>query len=102
MSVVTNDGTSIEAWAYKTPFSTPGLVPSTQYKALILKAAEKHDFPESYRQYIENTPNQSKFELDPGFSLALPSKRRPLERLLRRVYLAHDRIREILCDKLRF
>lgn len=102
VEVVTKDGAREKAIVLRTGFPTEGLVPSSEYKKMILEAAKKHGFPEDYLRQIETVHSRDTFDLDPGFSLTIPRWRRPFEKLLRRPYLLHDRMTEILCEKLRF
>lgn len=102
VSVTGDGGGECEAQTYVTSFPTSDLVPSTEYKSKIVEAAVRHRFPSAYIEEIKNHPSKDTFDLDPGFSLLFPSRRRPLEKLLRGVYLAHDRVREVLSEKLRF
>lgn len=98
----TLNGEEIEAKTYQAKHAKEGLLPATGYKEAILRAARSHDFPPNYLEEIEQHPSRGNFALDPGFSLLAPSRRRLFENALRRVYLSHDKIREIVCDKLRF
>ena len=102
VSVETKDRKKHSAIAYITGYPKEGLLPSTQYKKMILEAGSKHAFPEEYLKEIESITSQDSFELDPGFSLMIPSLRRPFERFLKKPYLLHDRLREIVCEKLTF
>ena len=95
-------GQELEAFCYRARYPKEGLVPSTEYKKLVLKSAREHQFPTDYLSGIEAHPSQDKFDLDSGFSLLMPPVRRPFEGILKKPYLWHDRIRERLCEKLRF
>ena len=100
--VTTKEGKVVEAFVYKAKYPREGLFPSAVYKNLILKAAKEHGFPKEYLAQIEGVESRDSFALDPGFSFIRPNRRRLLERYLKKPYLWHDRLREILADKLRF
>lgn len=102
VNVKLSDGQVLKAFCYRARYPRSGLMPSTQYKSMVLESARAHGFPKEYLSEIENQPSKDKFDLDPGFSLLMPHVRRPFERLLRKPYLWHDQIREIVCEKLRF
>ena len=100
--VATKGGKVVEAFVYKAKYPQKGLFPSTIYKNLILKAVREHGFPQEYLAQIEGVESKESFPLDPGFSFIRPDRRRVWERLLKKPYLLHDRLREILADRLRF
>ena len=102
VDVETKEGARVTAIALQTGFPTEGLLPSTEYKNMILSAARQHGFPTEYISAIEQFESKTSFPLDHGFSLAIPSRRRFCEKKLRSLYLIHDKVREYLCEFLRF
>jgi len=102
VNVKAADGKEYEAFVYRARYPKEGLLPSTEYKNAILKSSRELKCPENYISEIADTLSHDTFELDPGFSLIMPSMRRPLEKFLRPIYLQHDQIRERICEWLRF
>lgn len=102
VEVATRDGVRIKAVSLRTGVPMAGLVPSTEYKKKILSAAEQHGFPASYLSELQQVSSRDVFPLDHGFSLLFPARRRFFERALRPIYQVHDRVREHLCEFLRF
>ncbi len=99
---VLKDGTTLVAEAYQAKYPREGLTPSKIYLASIVKSCRTHQFPDDYRDRLEEIIPGEKFELDPTFSFLHPDKPRWGAKKLRHVYLAHDRFREWVCDRLRF
>jgi gamma-glutamylcyclotransferase (GGCT)/AIG2-like uncharacterized protein YtfP len=102
VTVKTSEGKDVKAFAYIAQYPVAGLAASTRYKSRIIAAANLHDFPASYRAEIERLPSRDTFDLDPGFRLSAPGRRRLLEQRLKRWYLKHDQIREIIANKIKF
>ncbi len=102
VKVMTRAGNAITAFTYQARHPKEGLRPSTGYRAGIVKAAKIHGFPEEYIRQIESVEPRDKFRLDHGFSLMLPAIRRPFELPLFCIYRWHDRLKEKICDLLRF
>ena len=98
--VQTSDGISVSAQYYVASHPTEGLKTSGGYRDLLVGAALKFQFSESYVQHLRSLPVGNQFVLDHGFRLSNPEKRRPLESELRAVYQVHDRARERLCQLL--
>jgi gamma-glutamylcyclotransferase (GGCT)/AIG2-like uncharacterized protein YtfP len=96
------DGKRVKAQVYQARHPKAGLQPSLVYRDLIGKAAEHHGFPESYRLSVLSHPAKERFPLDPTFSFIHPHKPRWFAKRLSWLYLWHDRLREKLCDWLRF
>jgi gamma-glutamylcyclotransferase len=102
LTVKTTEGKEVQAHTYQARYPREGLFPSDEYKKLIQESARQHGFPIAYIEEIQKVPSRDKFDLDPGFSFLVPNKRRYFEKLLRKPYLWHDKVREIVCEKLRF
>lgn len=95
-------GEKEEAFVYISGLPTQGLLPSFEYQSKIIEAGKKHGFPSEYIEHIKAFPSKAVFELDPGYSIIVPAVRRPFEKILRKPYLFHDKIREKLCAFLQF
>jgi gamma-glutamylcyclotransferase (GGCT)/AIG2-like uncharacterized protein YtfP len=102
VDVETREGMKVRACAYQARCPREGLVAPVGYQKAIVASAKRLGFPESYIAQIEAYPSREKFDLDPTFSFLHPHRPRFFARHLRRAYLAHDRVRERVCDWLRF
>jgi len=102
VEAILQDGTRLVVEAYQARYPREGLAPSQLYLTNIVKSSVLHGFPDDYRARLEKVVPGEKFELDPSFSFLHPPKPRWGARKFRRLYLAHDRFREWVCDRLRF
>ncbi len=82
------------AIAYKACSPNQNLSPSSQYKNYILAKSKEFNFPDEYINKLDSIESKDHFELDPGFRLSNPAKRRIFEKQLQWVYLKHDLLRE--------
>ena len=95
---IEGEETSVKTWFYVAGSPRGDLKTSNGYKQMLLDAANKFDFPMEYIRSIEDLPTGNKFDYDHGFRLSNPSKRRYFEKELRRIYSAHDKLRDKLCS----
>lgn len=102
LPVETREGKSVTAYVYQTRWPRSGLRPSRLYKEGIIRSALELGFPSSYIQDVQRHPHGEAFPLDPEFSFWHPTRPRLGAKVLRGLYLRHDRWREKLCDWLRF
>lgn len=102
VAIETVEGTSYVAYAYQARFPRTGLFPPVGYKASILKSGRELGFPKSYLDEIEAAEARDHFDLDPTFSFLHPHRPRLASDRFREAYLWHDRLREKVCDWLRF
>lgn len=100
VSVTVGENTFENVWAYVAVNPTKGLKPSKGYLNAILREAERLRFPESYLKFLGQFESQTQFDLDPGFSLLIQTRRRLFEENLRGLYLIHDRIREYVAERI--
>jgi len=100
--IQTLDGVTVNGYTYVARYPREGLVPSDAYKQQMVESARQHAFPDEYIRQIESSASRATFDLDPGFSLLFPPKRRFFEKQLKRLYVIHDKVRERMCEKLRF
>lgn len=70
---------------------------SAGYRDLLVKAAEKYEFPSHYIEHLKALPVGEAFAIDHGFRLSNPALRRWREREMSRIYRIHDEAREKLC-----
>lgn len=74
-----------------------GLKTSVAYRDLLVSGAERFAFPNDYIEHLKMLPVAEKFEIDHGFCLSNPSRRRWREHDLKALYRVHDLARERLC-----
>ena len=96
VEVVNNDGITLKAWTYKAINPKFNLFPPEQYLNLIISKSIEEDFPKDYIDYLRTIKPKNNFELDFGFRLSNPSKRRWFEKELISIYRYHDVFREKL------
>jgi gamma-glutamylcyclotransferase len=59
VDVATADGERIEAFAYHSPFSTPGRKPSARYIGLLLEGASEQGLPEEWLRLLGRSSSRS-------------------------------------------
>jgi len=97
----TLDGSvSAIAWAYVAKNPKIGLRTSLGYRDLLIQSAKKVSLPEQYQAELATLPIGDTFEIDHGFRLSNPAKRRWFENHLISIYRIHDGWREKLCQRL--
>src|SRR5262249_47043702 len=74
VSVVTDDGTSLAAFAYQGNVSVAGRKPSQRYLGLLLDGAREHGLPEEWIRHLEG------LELAVDERLVPPGRQRPAGR----------------------
>jgi hypothetical protein len=98
---VLHQGTMLDGVdVYMAKYPKSGLAPSASYLKAILNHARFGAFSNEYIEEISSQKTLGSFELDPGFRLSNPGKRRIFEKSLRSIYLRHDQLREILARKI--
>lgn len=91
---------SYTAWAYVSRHPRNDLKTSEGYRNLLVRSARELGLPGPYVEELEKLPVADSFDLDHGFRLSNPGKRRGLEHSLKPVYRLHDEWREKLCQLL--
>ena len=100
VTIETKELGHIRAWVYLAKTPNFGLKTSLRYREVLVNAATKYQFPESYIEKLNQLPVGSEFYLDPSFRMSNPAKKRLFHTRLTRLYLFHDKLREKLCAKL--
>lgn len=95
-----NGSESFQAWIYVAKHPRHGLKTSEGYRDLLVRSAKELALPAAYIEELSNLPVGESFELDHGFRLSNPGKRRWLENTLAPIYRMHDEWREKLCQRL--
>lgn len=96
VTVTCEDKTYANVQAYFTCSPKEGLVPSEGYLNYIISNGISEGLPQVYLDELKKTETKTEFEIDPGFCLSNPGKRRWKEESLRRFYQEHDKLREKL------
>lgn len=94
LPVQLQDGKIISVEVYRACHPKEGLLPSTEYKNLILKAGTRLRFPSHYLEVLRQIPSRNHFEIDPGYSLLFAGRRKFAERMLYFLYSFQAKIIE--------
>ena len=98
LKTVMCNGEIYRAWVYIVKYPDFNRVPSTLYLENMIKAAESRTFPSEYIDYLKGHESRDSFEIDHSFSLRTYSASRKYVEELKPLYVAHDKIRDKLCE----
>lgn len=100
VDLIFNDQIVKSVWAYQAMFPEKDRVPSCEYLQFIISKSRENSFPSDYIEVLQSFNCANEFELDCGFRLSNPSRRRFFENRFKSLYLFHDVLREKLAKML--
>jgi gamma-glutamylcyclotransferase (GGCT)/AIG2-like uncharacterized protein YtfP len=98
VEISNNNGETFQAWVYKVINPDFSLIPPKGYLELIINKSSEANFPKNYIDHLKLFDSEETFELDHGFRLSNPKKRRLFEKKFKNIYKIHDELREKLSD----